>query len=162
MEIQEYRDPEPRASAGQARLVADQLRQQPGKWAIIEEYDVPQIPEGADSDEVARIKDLQKRVRAKASSRASLIKQGRVAAFKSLERKWPGTFEAVSRTEPVKDADDADTGARIIRVYAKYRGEEFAAEPTAKGGKHAADGSGPSADEAQAATPVDQVVGATS
>lgn len=159
MEIQEYRDPEPRASAGQARLVADQLRQQPGKWAIIEEYDVPQIPEGADADTIERIKDAQKKVRAKASSRASLIKQGRVAAFKSLEKKWPGTFEAVSRTEPVKDGEGDDSGARIIRVYAKYRGEEFATEPTAKAAK-TADGSGPSAAEAQEATPVDQVVGA--
>ena len=161
MEIQEYRDPEPRASAGQARLVADQLRQQPGKWAIIEEYDVPQVPDGADAEEIAKVKEAQKKIRAKASSRASLIKQGRVAAFKSQEKKWPGTFEAVSRTEPVKDGEGNDTGARIIRVYAKYRGEEFATEPTAKAAK-TNDGSGPSEAEVQNATPVDQVVGASS
>lgn len=137
MDVQDWKDPETRASAGAARVVADALRAAPGKWAIIEEYEVPVVAEGADAASVEDTKDRAKKVRAKASSRASLIKQGRVAAFRSLDRQWPGTFEAVSRSE----LDEA-SGKKVIRVYAKYRGEEFAEEPKAKS---AADGSGPEA-----------------
>lgn len=131
MDVQDWKDPETRASAGAARVVADALRAAPGKWAIIEEYEVPVVAEGADASDVEATKEKAKKVRAKASSRASLIKQGRVAAFRSLKSDshpggWPGTFEAVSRSEL------DDTGRRVIRVYAKYRGEEFAEEPKAK------------------------------
>jgi hypothetical protein len=132
VDIREYREPEPRASAGQAKLVAEHLRQRPGESAIIEEYDVPVEPENATPEQKAAFIVQQKKVRAKASSRASLIKQGRVSAFQSLDKGWPGTFTAVSRTENVLDAEDQPTGKKVIRVYAKYRGEEFAVEPKSK------------------------------
>lgn len=142
MDVQSWQEPEPRASAGAAKVVADALRAEKDKWAIIEEYDVP-----ADASEA-------KKVRAKASSRASLIKQGRVAAFRSTAEGWPGTFQAVSRSGERKNEDGSTT--KIIRVFARYVGEEFATEPKAKDAK-VADGSGPSETEAADATPVDEV-----
>lgn len=119
----QWKRPAGRQQAGAANKVADLLRANPDEWAIIEEYPVPVYPEGATEEDKDVVRAESKKVRAKASSRASLIKQGRVAAFRSaLGTK--GAFDAVSRSE------DDDEGVRVIRVYAVYLGEE-AAEPVA-------------------------------
>lgn len=98
--------PSGRASTtGATKAVAERLRERPDEWAIIEEIPVPE-------DEAAA-----KKARAQASNRASLISQGRIAAFSPK-----GVYEAASRS---KDQVGAD-GNPVIRVYARYRGEEFA------------------------------------
>lgn len=140
MDVQNWKDPAPRASAGAAKVVADALRAEPGKWAIIEEFLFPIAEDGASAADIEKVSVRARQVRAKASSKASLIKQGRVAAFRSLKEGWPGTFEAVSRSET-----NDDTDMKVIRVYARYRGEEFAQEapPKSTKAKPASDGSGP-------------------
>ncbi len=123
----QWKKPAGRQQAGAANKIADLLRANPFNpeteegWAIIEEYPVPVYPEGADEDAKEKVRAESKKVRAKASSRASLIKQGRVAAFRSQEG-TAGAFDAVSRSE------FDDNGVRVIRVYAVYLGEEAAAE----------------------------------
>jgi hypothetical protein len=117
----QWKQPAGRQPAGAANKIADLLRANQNEWAIIEEYPVPVASEGADSEEKERVAGESKKVRAKASSRASLIKQGRVAAFRS-KKGTAGAFDAVSRTEY------DDEGTRLIRVYAVYLGEEAAEE----------------------------------
>ena len=120
-----WQRPAGRAQAGAANKIAELLRSNPYNpdtqegWAIIEEYPVPVAPANADEETKDRIRLESRTVRAKASSRASLIKQGRVAAFRS-KLGTAGAFDAVSRSE--YDAD----GQRVIRVYATYLGEEHA------------------------------------
>jgi hypothetical protein len=98
--------PSGRATAsGATKVVADRLRARVDEWAIIEETPVP-------SDEAQA-----KKARAQASNRASLISQGRIAAFSPK-----GVFEAASRS---KDQYDAE-GNPVIRVYARFRGDEYA------------------------------------
>lgn len=118
-EIQ-WKQPAGRAQAGAASRIADVLRANPQNWAIIEEHPVPVSPDGADEDTKDKVRQQSKQVRAKASSRASLIKKGRVAAYRPV-----GAFEAVSRSE------DDDNGKRVIRVYARYLGDEYAEKATA-------------------------------
>lgn len=143
----QWKAPSGRQQAGVANKIADLLRANKGEWAIIEEYPVPVVPEDASPEQVETVKAEARRVRAKASSRASLIKQGRVAAFRSLQG-TAGAFRAVSRSE----ADD--DGKRVIRVYAIYDGEEAAEAPQPKAAP-AADGSG---EEAPAETVSPEVV----
>lgn len=112
MEIVGWKEPSGRQSSSNTnRAIADALRQQKDEWAIVEEKPVVGDPKSEEA------KDL----RAKASNRASLIKQGRLAPFRP-----GGTFAAVSRSE-VNDA-----GTPVVRVYAKYLGEEFAKPPKEK------------------------------
>lgn len=120
----QWKTPSGRQQAGAANRIAEILRGKQGEWAIIEEYPVPVVPEGASDEEKARVLDEARKVRAKASSRASLIKQGRVAAFRSAKG-TAGAFNAVSRSEV------DDEGTKVIRVYAVYQGEEYAEEPKA-------------------------------
>jgi hypothetical protein len=109
MEVKGWADPSGRqASSGANQVVADTLRAAPidpetglPHWAIVEERLIPE-----DADEA-------KNVRAKASNRASLIKQGRLKPFAVK-----GVFDAVSRSE--KD----ESGAEVVRVYARYGGED--------------------------------------
>lgn len=102
----QWEAPSGRATAsGATKLVADRLRTRPDEWAIIEETLVPE-------DEA-----LAKKARAQASNRASLISQGRIAAFSPK-----GVYEAASRS---KDQFNAD-GQPVIRVYARFRGDEYA------------------------------------
>lgn len=109
MEIVGWAEPSGRQSSSNAnRTIADALRAQKGEWAIVEERPIEGDPKGEEA------KDL----RAKASNRASLIKQGRLAPFRP-----GGTFTAVSRSEVTKE------GQSVVRVYAKYLGEEFAKPP---------------------------------
>jgi hypothetical protein len=119
-EIQ-WKTPAGRQQAGAASKIAEILRANQGQWAIIEEFPVPVSAPGATPEEIEATKTEARKVRAKASSRASLIKQGRVAAFRSAAG-TPGAFRAVSRSEPDED------GVKVIRVYAVYDGEEAAAE----------------------------------
>jgi hypothetical protein len=106
VEVKGWADPSGRqASSGANKVVADTLKASQGKWAIVEEHVIP-----ADADEA-------KGVRAKASNRASLIKQGRLRPFSPK-----GTFDAVSRSEV--EAEGSDT--QVVRVYAMYKGEEYA------------------------------------
>lgn len=121
----QWKSPTGRAQAGTARVIADALRANQNEWAIIEEHVVPVAPDGASEDEVASVREQAKKVRARASSRASLIKQGRVAAYRG-ENGNPGAFDAVSRSE------DGDGGQRVIRVYARYIGEPAATEASAE------------------------------
>ncbi|MFA7264803.1 MAG: hypothetical protein WC054_00585 [Candidatus Nanopelagicales bacterium] len=107
----QWKEPAGRQQAGVAAKLADQLRANPGEWAIIEEYPVPVYPANPTEEQKDEVRAESKKVRAKASSRASLIKQGRVAAYKPQ-----GSFNAVSRSEDVGDQ-------RVIRVYAVYSGD---------------------------------------
>jgi len=115
----QWKKPAGRQQAGAAAKIADALRANKGEWAIIEEHEVPTYPEGATDVEKDAVRADSKKIRAKASSRASLIKQGRVAAFRSKVG-TAGAFDAVSRSE------NDDGGNRVIRVYAIYLGEEYA------------------------------------
>lgn len=127
----QWKKPAGRQQAGAANKIADLLRANPYNpeteegWAIIEEYPVPVYPENATEEQKVAVRAESKKVRAKASSRASLIKQGRVAAFRS-KAGTAGAFDAVSRSE------FDDDGVRVIRVYAVYLGEEAAAEAARK------------------------------
>lgn len=125
----QWKEPAGRQKAGAATKIADLLRANKGEWGIIEEFPVPVYPEGADEETKDRVRAASKKVRAKASSRASLIKQGRVAAFRSAQG-TRGAFEAVSRSEY------DENNVRVIRVYARYLGEEHA-EPVAPKGEDA-------------------------
>lgn len=115
----QWKKPAGRQQAGAAAKIADALRANPEEWAIIEEHEVPTYPEGATEKEKDDVRAASKKIRAKASSRASLIKQGRVAAFRS-KIGTAGAFDAVSRSE------NDDDNKRVIRVYAVYLGEEHA------------------------------------
>jgi hypothetical protein len=114
-----WKTPAGRQQAGAAASIADALRAKQGDWAIIEEHEVPVYPANATEEEKEVVRAESKKVRAKASSRASLIKQGRVAAFKS-KIGTAGAFNAVSRSEV------SDDGVKVIRVYAVYLGEDHA------------------------------------
>lgn len=157
----QWKTPAGRQQAGAAHRTAEMLKARPGEWAVIEEYNVPQVPAGADEATKASVATDIRKVRAKASSRASLIKQGRVAAFRSDPNE--GVFTAVSRSEA--EAGDA----KVLRVYAIYlQGEaaadylrdqeqKRAAKEAAKGA--ASDGSGEVASApAPAAAPVEATV----
>jgi hypothetical protein len=115
----QWKKPAGRQQAGAAAKIADALRANPTEWAIIEEHEVPTYPAGASEEDKDAVRADSKKIRAKASSRASLIKQGRVAAFRS-QVGTAGAFDAVSRSE------NDDDGKRVIRVYAVYLGEEHA------------------------------------
>jgi hypothetical protein len=114
MEVKGWADPSGRqASSGANQVVADTLRAAPidpetglPHWAIVEERLIP-----ADADEA-------KNVRAKASNRASLIKQGRLKPFAVK-----GVFDAVSRSERLEN-EDGTPGEEVVRVYARYGGED--------------------------------------
>jgi hypothetical protein len=131
----QWKKPSGRQQAGTAAKIADALRANPGEWAIIEEHDVPVYPADATEEQKDAVRAESKKIRAKASSRASLIKQGRVAAFRS-QIGTAGAFDAVSRSENTED------NTRVIRVYAVYLGEEHAQ---------------PVKEEAPAAAPVEAV-----
>ena len=115
----QWKKPAGRQQAGAAARVADALRANKSEWAIIEEHEVPTYPAGASEEDKDAVRAESKKIRAKASSRASLIKQGRVAAYRS-KIGTAGAFDAVSRSE------NDDDGKRVIRVYAVYLGEEHA------------------------------------
>lgn len=128
MKVMEWAEPTGRqTSSGTNRMVADTLMAAPVDekspegyriWAIVEEHELP-----TDALEA-------KGVRAQASNRASLIKHGRLGPFKPK-----GTFDAVSRTEPqtveyVEVAEGniqrVESPTKVVRVYARYKGAEFA------------------------------------
>lgn len=109
-----WKTPSPRQRAGAASQIADLLRSNPGEWAIIDEYPAPTISENPSEEEKAQVKEQLKKVRAKASSRASQIKQGRVPAYRHNDPNTPGAFQALARTETDPD------GTRMIRVFAVY------------------------------------------
>jgi hypothetical protein len=103
-------------TAGAAAQTAALLRANPKEWAIIEEFAFPTLPENATPEQEEAVKAEAKKVRARASSRASLIKQGRVAAYKNPDGS-AGAFNAVSRSEL------DDNGSKVIRVYATFVGD---------------------------------------
>jgi hypothetical protein len=112
MEIVGWQVPSARQSSSSTNQnIASTLKLQKGEWAIVEEKPLEGDPK---SDEA---RDL----RSKASNRASLIKNGRLAPFRP-----PGVFDAVSRSEVTEE------GNNVVRVYAMYQGEEFAKPPKAK------------------------------
>lgn len=114
-----WKTPAPRQRAGAASQTADLLRGKPGNWAIIDEYPAPPEPgPNASPEDVDAYKEALKKVRAKASSRASQIKQGRVPAYRHTGSE-PGAFRALARTEVEPD------GTRMIRVFAVFlQGQE--------------------------------------
>jgi hypothetical protein len=112
MEIVGWQSPSARQSSSTTNQnIASALKLQKGEWAIVEEKPLEGDPKG----------DEAKDLRSKASNRASLIKNGRLAPFRP-----PGVFDAVSRSEVTEE------GNNVVRVYAMYQGEEFAKPPKAK------------------------------
>lgn len=106
-----WKAPGPRQRMGAVSDTADQLRANPGQWAVIDEYKAPTEP--APGESVEDYKDALRRVRARASSRASQITQGRVPAYRHTGPE-PGAFQALTQTEFDPD------GSRVIRVFAVY------------------------------------------
>ena len=102
----QWKAPSGRASAsGENKQTADLLRTRQGEWAIIEETVLTGDP----------VQD--KKIKSRASNRASLITSGRTAAFTPH-----GTYQAASRSK--NEVNDA--GEPVMRVYAVYLGEEYA------------------------------------
>lgn len=109
MEILGWAEPSTRQSSSNTnRNIADAMKVQKGEWAIVEEKPIDGDPKGEEA------KALQRQ----ASNRASLIKNGRLVPFRPA-----GVFTAASRTET------NSSGKLVVRVYAKYLGEEFAKPP---------------------------------
>lgn len=93
--------------------IAAALKGNPGEWAIIQETP---LPAGDDEETAAK----RKKLRASASNRASLIRQGRLKSYAPKDE-----FDAVSNSVTLPD------GTEVSRVYAMYKVKDQVEAPAA-------------------------------